>query len=155
MSVLRASTASLFCAVLLLAGCRNESRDRKQIEAAIVDRLQNKSGLDLKTLDVNTTAVNFDKNMAYATVSFHPKDDPSLKSGMVMKYTLQREDGKWVVVSVGDPKGHAAAHGATDAIPSGPLPPGHPRPRTPPPELVQGDEDRRSPGRWSRRCHSR
>ena len=99
--------------------------DQKKVEAAILDRLQNKSGLDLKELDVHTTDVSFDKNKAFATVSFHPKDDARVDSGMVMKYTLEDRDGKWVVVNVGDGKGHGMpsvpgmAGSGTSALPSG------------------------------------
>lgn len=99
--------------------------DQKKVEAAIVDRLQNKSGLDLKSLDVHTTSVSYDKNLAYATVSFHPKDDARVNSGMVMKYTLENQGGKWVVVKVGDGQNHgmpaAGKMGSTST-----LPPGHP-----------------------------
>ncbi len=87
-------------------------------------RLETSSGLDMKSLDVNTTSVTFDKNMAYATVAFHPKGDPAVNSGMVMKYTLEDRGGNWVVVSVADSQGHGfAGHGAASGTP---LPPGHP-----------------------------
>ncbi len=94
------------------------------MQAAILARLQKSSGLDLNSLDVNTTSVRFDKNLAYATVAFHPKNDPSLNSGMVMKYTLEQRNGKWAVVSVGDSQGHGLmGHGAAGADQ---LPAGHP-----------------------------
>lgn len=87
-----------------------------------MQRLQAHSGLDLNSLDVNTTSVSFDKNLAYATVAFHPKGDSNVNSGMSVKYTLEARDGKWTVVKVGDASGHGAMgdSGAT-------LPPGHPR----------------------------
>ena len=98
-------------------------RSKDKIQAAILDRLQSRSGLDLKSLDVNTTSVSFDKNMAYATVAFHPKGDTSVNHGMAMKYTLEDRDGKWVVVNVSTPNGMNLNHPQnTDQ-----LPPGHPR----------------------------
>jgi hypothetical protein len=108
-----------------------QSKDK--VQEAIVNRLQTKSGLDLKSLDVTTTSVSFDKNLAYATVAFHPKNDPAINSGMVMKYTLEQRDGKWVVLSVGDSQGRnlpghslqghdLSNHGSARAD----LPPGHP-----------------------------
>ena len=108
-----------------------QSKDK--VQEAIVNRLQTKSGLDLKSLDVTTTSVSFDKNLAYATVAFHPKNDPAIHSGMVMKYTLEQRDGKWVVLSVGDSQGRKlpghslqghdlSGHGSAGAD----LPPGHP-----------------------------
>jgi hypothetical protein len=121
--VFRVSYFSL-ALVLLLTACRNDMKSREKVQQAIVSRLQEHSGLDLKNLDVNTTAVTFDKNMAYATVYFHPKNDSKLDGGMTMKYTLTDRDGKWVVVNVADSQGH----GVTGKPPAGStdLPPGHP-----------------------------
>lgn len=108
---------------------------KQKVQEAIINRLQTRSGLDLKGLDVTTTAVTFDKNKAYATVSFHPKDDPSINGGLVMKYTLEERDGKWQVVNVGDShggalSGHERPAGQQQLPPGHPgvgdLPPGHP-----------------------------
>lgn len=72
-------------------------------------------------LDVSTTAVSFDKNLAFATVAIHPKGDSNVQHGMSMKYTLEERSGKWVVLNAGGPKlgGPASPH-------SGSLPSGHP-----------------------------
>lgn len=91
-----------------------------------MNRLESHSGLDLKQLDVTTTSVSFEKNKAYATVAFHPKNDPAVNSGMTMRYTLEEQSGKWVVVNVGDSLGQGmAGHGS--GISGGSLPPGHPQ----------------------------
>jgi hypothetical protein len=105
----------------VLTGCRNSDRSKEKVDAAIQQRLQSQTGLDLKTLDVTTTAVTFEKNLAYATVAFHPKDDPRVNSSMLMKYTLEDRNGHWVVIKVGDGQGHATGHANGAA-----LPPGHP-----------------------------
>ncbi len=92
------------------------------MQEAIIQRLQASSGLDLKSLDLTTTSVTFDKNFASATVSFHPKSDPTINNAMTMKYTLEDRDGKWVVVNVADSKGHGlTSHSGTgrDQLPSG------------------------------------
>lgn len=122
--------AVLGLAILILTGCADRLHNKEQVQAAVVERLQSHSGLDLKQLDITTTGVSFEKNKAYATVAFHPKGDPSINSGMTMKYTLQEQAGKWVVVNVGDTDGHGSAgisspedgRGET----GGALPPGHP-----------------------------
>ena len=88
-----------------------------------MSRLQARSGLDLNSLDITTTSVSFDKNMAYADVAFHPKGDSAVNSGMVMKYTLEARDGKWVVIKVASSQGHGAMG---DPGAAGQLPPGHP-----------------------------
>lgn len=116
--------AAVLLAIAVLAGCGNSLKTRDKVQEAIVHRLETSSGLDMNSLDVNTTSVRFDKNMAYATVAFHPKSDSSVSSAMVMKYTLEDRGGKWVVVNVADSQGHGmAGHGAASGTP---LPPGHP-----------------------------
>jgi hypothetical protein len=97
-------------------------QSKEKVQEAIMKRLETHSGLDLKRLDVTTTSVTFDKNMAYATVAFHQKGDTSVNSGMVMKYTLEDRDGNWTVVKVGNMQENAP-HG--DSM--GALPPGHPK----------------------------
>ena len=99
-------------------------RKPEKVQEAIINRLQTRTGLDLKSLDVSTTSVTFDKNRAYATVAFHPKNDASVNSGMVMKYTLEARDGNWVVVNVGDSQSHSMAR--QTGMQGQTLPPGHP-----------------------------
>jgi hypothetical protein len=122
--VSRFSTFCLTCLVVL-AACGNDLKTKEKVQAAILDRLQNHSGLDIKSMDVATTNVSFENNLAYATVSFHPKGDPSLKSGMSMKYTLEEREGKWVVTKVGDSAGHSMSN-PMQSGPSDNMPPGHP-----------------------------
>ena len=101
--------AALLFSITLFTGCRNGLQSREKVQEAIIQRLQASSGLDLKSLDVTTTSVTFDKNLATATVSFHPKSDPTINNAMTMKYTLEDHDGKWVVVNVADSQGHGLA----------------------------------------------
>ena len=110
--------------MVLLAGCGKDIRSKEKVQEAILQRLQTRSGLELNSLDITTTSVRFEKNLAYATVAFHPKGDTRVGSGMLMNYTLENRDGKWVVTRVGDSQGHAAM-GPTGAGAQG-LPPGHP-----------------------------
>lgn len=110
--------------MLVVAGCGNGVRSKEKVQQAILERLQTRSGLDLNSLDVTTTSVSFEKNLAYATVAFHPKGDSRVNSGMVMKYTLEDRDNKWVVIKVGDAQGHARMGGTGEGADQ--LPPGHP-----------------------------
>jgi hypothetical protein len=118
--------AAVLCiTIVTLTGCSDRLRTKDEVQKAIVNRLETRSGLDLKQLDVTTTSVSFEKNKAYATVAFHPKNDPAVNSGMTMKYTLEEQGGKWVVVNVGDTQGHGMpGHGGMSG---GSLPPGHPQ----------------------------
>ena len=117
--------AAVLClTILIVTGCADPLRSKDQVQKAIVERLQSRSGLDLQQLDVTTTSLSFDKNKAYATVAFHPKGTSAVNSGMTMKYTLEEQSGKWVVVKVGDQQGHGMpGHGGI----GGQLPPGHPQ----------------------------
>jgi len=108
---------------IVLVACGNGMKSKEKVQAAIMDRIQNKTGLDLKGLDVTTTSVSFEKNMAYATVAFHPKGDTSVNHGMEMKYTLEQRGGQWQVVNVSDP--HANPARSPSGV-GGQLPPGHP-----------------------------
>jgi len=112
---------SCLIGILFIAACGNGLNSKEKVQAAIMDRLQNRSGLDLKSVDVTTTNVSFDKNVAYATVSFRPKGG-ALNSGMSMKYTLEARDGKWVVTKVGDSAGHSMSNPPQSG---GSLPAGH------------------------------
>jgi hypothetical protein len=116
---------SCLTCLLILAACDNGLKTKEKVQAAIVDRLQNHSGLDLKSMDVSTTNVTFENNLAYATVSFHPKGDQSVNGGMSMRYTLEARDGKWLVTKVGDSAGHSMSNAAQVGA-NGSLPPGHP-----------------------------
>lgn len=120
--MLRPSVAVVVVAALL-SGCSNRIKTKEKVQEAIIQRLQTRSGLDVNSLDINTTSVTFDKNMAYATVAFHPKGDTSLNSGMTMKYTLEATGDKWTIVNVGDSQGH---HGMQGDASGANLPPGHP-----------------------------
>lgn len=98
-------------------------KSKEKVQAAILEHVGNKTGLDLNSLDVTTTSVSFDKNMAYATVAFHPKGDTALNHGMTMKYALENRSGKWVVVG----RGNSQGSGLTGQSAGGTgLPPGHP-----------------------------
>lgn len=91
-------------------------QSREKIQQAIVARLASNPGIDLGALDVTTTTVSFDKNRAYATVAFHPKNDTNVASNMLMKYTLEARNGKWVVIKAEHAPGELGEQ----------LPPGHP-----------------------------
>ena len=62
--------AALLVAMALAAACGPNIKSKEKVQQAILDRLAKNSGLDLNKLDVTTTNVSFDKNMAYATVAF-------------------------------------------------------------------------------------
>ncbi len=98
-------------------------KSKEKVQAAILEHVQKKAGLDVSSLDVTTTSVSFDKNMAYATVAFHQRGDTVVGHGMTMRYTLEDSGGKWIVVGRNNP----TASGAMGQSSGGSsLPPGHP-----------------------------
>ena len=110
--------------MLATSACGSNLRTKEKVQEAILDRLKNRSGLDLNQLDVTTTNVSFHSKTAQATVVFHAKGDTRVNSGMVMNYRLEARDGKWVVTQVGDSQGHGMP--GSQSAPSDALPPGHP-----------------------------
>ncbi|HEX7362520.1 MAG TPA: hypothetical protein VF283_18665 [Bryobacteraceae bacterium] len=120
---------ALLAPVLFLTACGNSMQSKDKVQQAILSHLADHSGIDLNALEVTTTSVSFDHNMAYATVAFHPKGDTSLASEMLLKYTLQARNGRWAVVKVE----HAPGQGTAGPAAGEQLPPGHPpiNPMTP------------------------
>ena len=113
---------------MLLSGCGSTIDSKEKVQEAILERLKTHAGLDMDSLSMTTTSVRFDNDKAYATVAFHQKGDTDVHGGMVMTYTLQKRDGKWNVIGVGDSSGHGLqGHGAASASGGEQLPPGHPK----------------------------
>ena len=131
---------ALLIVTLLLAGCGRKNIENKEaIRQAVVEYLnsrQAQTGLDMSTMDVNVTAMAFERDTARATVEFRVKNSDA---GMQLNYTLDRKGDKWVVQARQDAgQGHGVVlpqGGDSGASPSGSgqLPPGHPSvPATPP-----------------------
>jgi outer membrane murein-binding lipoprotein Lpp len=126
---------------LLLAACAKKNIENKEaIRQAVVEYVnarQAQTGLDVSTMDVNVTAMAFERDTARATVEFRVK---GTDAGMQLNYTLARKDDKWVVQGrpagapghgVVPPPGTPDGSGTPD--PGAALPPGHPSvPATPP-----------------------
>jgi hypothetical protein len=79
-----------------------------------MDYLAQRTDLNMKMMQVDVTSVSFRQDEADATVSFRPKG--AAGGGMQMRYTLERQDGRWVVKG----KGHSGA----GQEPHGKVPPG-------------------------------
>jgi hypothetical protein len=117
-------------AAVLLAACGGAGQNSQEaVQQGVMDHLSTRSGLDVGSMDVKVTSVEFRGDEAEATVSFQAKGSTDPAAGMQMNYTLERKGKRWVVKgkSGGDGAhggGAADAHGATP--PAGELPPGHP-----------------------------
>ena len=118
---------ALAVGALLLAACARKNIENKEaIRQAVVDYLssrQAQTGLDMSTMDVNVTAMTFERDTARATVEFRVKNSDA---GMQLNYTLDRKDDKWVVQARQDTgKGHGVVLPGEGKA-SGELPAGHP-----------------------------
>ena len=114
-------------ALLLLAACARKNIENKDaIRQAVIEYLssrQAQTGLDMSTMDVNVTAMAFERDTARATVEFRVKNSDA---GMQLNYTLDRKGDKWVVQPKADNGGgHGVVLPENDKVP-GALPPGHP-----------------------------
>lgn len=132
---------TLAVAALLLAACSKDIQNADAVKQGVVDYLQQRkaqTGLDMNLMQVDVTAVTFDKDKAHATVMFRPKNSADA-AGMQMAYTLDRQGNKWVVEPHNEgganphggggmpalPPGHPATGGGAPPA-EGKLPPGHP-----------------------------
>jgi hypothetical protein len=147
--VKKLAVARMTAAVTLLCtGCSRNIDNGDAVRAGVVDYLRARTaqtGLDVNLMQVDVTAVSFQKDEAHATVYFRPKGATN-QGGMQMSYTLDRKGDKWVVRARsggasphggamppgmsppggGEGTGLPPGHPATGAAPSGELPPGHP-----------------------------
>jgi len=115
-----------------MAACARKNIENKDaIRQAVIEYLnsrQAQTGLDMSTMDVNVTAMAFERDTARATVEFRVKNGDA---GMNLNYTLDRKGDKWVVQPKPDNGGgHGAVLPGDDkGLPpnsNGQLPPGHP-----------------------------
>ncbi len=127
---------ALATAVLLLGACARKNIENKEaIRQAVIDYLnsrQAQTGLDMSTMDVNVTAMAFERDTARATVDFRIKNGDA---GMQINYTLSRKGDQWVVEPKAQsggghgvvlPPGGDTSGDTSGSKGSGQLPPGHP-----------------------------
>jgi hypothetical protein len=87
------------------------------VRQGVIDYLTQRTDLNMKMMQVDVTSVSFRQDEADATVSFRPKG--SAGGGMQMRYTLERQDGRWVVKGKGHPGAGQAPH---SQMPAGGMP---------------------------------
>jgi hypothetical protein len=110
----------LFASLVLLAACAKDIQTTEAVRQGILDDLQQRkatTGVDPGLLDVNVSAVSFEKDQARANVAFTPKSAPG-GGGMNMTYVLERQGAKWIVK--GRQVGGANPHGAQGLPPDQP-----------------------------------
>jgi hypothetical protein len=120
-------------AAILAAACSKNIQTPEAVKAAIVEYLDAKSaqmGLNMANINVDVTALEFERDAARASVSFRVKGSDQA-TGMSMNYTLIRQGDKWVVRERSDASVNPHGAAVPQTIPEGSanggaLPPGHP-----------------------------
>ncbi len=136
--------------LVFFAGCKKQQSDTDAIRSAINQHLASLKTLNLSGMDMNITNVSIQGNEAQAQVEFRPKTGAEDGGEMQVSYSLEKQNGVWVV-QTSQPSGGSIQHpgpGANphenpasssspdslpnfrDLVPSGgssnALPPGHP-----------------------------
>jgi hypothetical protein len=102
--------------VLCLAACNRGNNSKEAIRQGVIDFVAGR-GLNVQSMTVDVTDVQFNGKRADATVSFTPKGGPA-GSGMSMQYQLEQQGSKWVVTGrrdTGSPHGAGAMPGGAGA----------------------------------------
>ena|ERR1700722_11329321 len=135
--------------VLLSAGCAKQENDADAIRSGINQHLASLKTLNLSAMDMNITNVSIQGDKAQAQVEFKPKTGAPQGVGMQVAYSLEKQNGVWIVQN-SQPAGGTMQHPAPgenphmnanspslgsmpnfrDLVPGGAasnaLPPGHP-----------------------------
>lgn len=123
----------MIAAAMLLAACSRDIQNSEAVRQSVVDYLKartSQTGLNVDLLQVDVTAVSFQRDEARATVAIRPKGGGR---PMMMGYLLDRKGNKWVVRPRAEAGGspHGASSGAGEEGGKA-LPPGHPSISQPP-----------------------
>jgi hypothetical protein len=135
--------------LVLFAGCKKQESDADAIRSGINQHLASLKTLNLGAMDMSITNVSIQGNQAQAQVEFKPKTGGPPGAGMQVAYSLEKQNGLWVVQTT-QPTGGSIQHPAPgenphmnetsppsstmpnfhDLVPGGgssnALPPGHP-----------------------------
>jgi hypothetical protein len=135
--------------LVLFAGCKKQESDADAIRSGINQHLASLKTINLGAMDMNITNVSVQGNQAQAQVEFKPKTGAPQGAAMQVAYSLEKQNGLWVVQTT-QPAGGSIQHPAPgqnpqmppsspssgsmpnfrDLVPgagnSNPLPPGHP-----------------------------
>jgi hypothetical protein len=119
--------AAYFLAVIgilsLFAGCKKQESDSDAIRSGINQHLAGLKTLNLDAMDMNILSVSIQGNQAQAQVEFRPKTGAPQGAGMQVAYSLEKQNGVWVVQTT-TPTGGSISHPAPGENPhqSGPSP---------------------------------
>jgi hypothetical protein len=97
--------------LVLFAGCKKQESDADAIRSGINQHLASLKTLNLGAMDMNITNVSIQGNQAQAQVEFKPKTGAPQGAGMQVAYSLEKQNGLWVVQNT-QPAGGSIQHPA-------------------------------------------
>lgn len=83
--------------LVLFAGCKQKVSDADGVRDGINQHLASLKTINIGAMDVNVLNVSMQGNDAQAQVEFKPKSGGPPGAGMQVSYTLQKQNGQWVV----------------------------------------------------------
>jgi hypothetical protein len=113
----------LFGCLLLFAGCKKQESDADAIRAGINTHLSGLKTINLSAMDMIVNSFSIQGNQAQASVEFRPKTGAPAGAGMRINYTLEKQNGVWVVQNT-QPAGGAIQHPAPGSDPHATMTPG-------------------------------
>jgi hypothetical protein len=113
----------------LFVGCQKQESDTDGIRTGINEHLASLKTLNPGAMDMHITNVSMQGNQAQAQVEFRPKSGGPPGAGMQVSYSLEKQNGLWVVRNT-QPMGGSIQHPGPgenpysngNAPPSGSLP---------------------------------
>src|SRR6202166_1189289 len=100
---------SAMLVLVLFAGCKKQESDADGIRSGINQHLASLKTINLGAMDMNITNVSVQGNQARAQVEFKPKTGAPQGAGMQVAYSLQKQNGQWVVQNT-QPAGGSIQH---------------------------------------------
>jgi len=91
------------------AGCKKQESDADAIRAGINQHLSSLKTINLGAMDMNVISFSIQGNQAQAQVQFKPKNGAPQGAEMQVSYTLQKQNGLWVVQNT-QPAGGSIQH---------------------------------------------
>lgn len=123
----RAFLAALLGATLLFAGaCKSKPDDKEAIRTGVINYLASLKTLNVSAMDINVTQATVNGNQAQAQVEIRLKNSPPDGASMKLTYNLEKRGDEWAVVK-SQPAGGTLQHPAPGEMPTGGMPPGHPK----------------------------
>jgi hypothetical protein len=103
----------------LFAGCKKQESDADAIRTGINQHLASLKTINLGAMDMNITSVSVQGNQAQAQVEFKPKTGGPQGASMQVAYSLEKQNGQWVVQTT-QPSGGSMQHPAPGENPQMP-----------------------------------